>query len=333
MTSARPAEGPAGTGPPDGELRIIREVFAPLATASGADGLLDDVASLHGGDWVVTTDALVAGVHFLPDDPLDLVARKALRVNISDLHAKGVDIEGYLLTLAWPAGRDHRQLEAIAAGLAVDQAHFGCSLMGGDTVVTPGPLMLSVTAFGRAQAPIPRRRLARAGDDLWLTGTIGDAGLGLEQALAGRSGDVLVARYRLPHQVSRRTAAIVREHARAAMDVSDGLLLDAARMGEAAGVGVRIDLGAMPVSPEVAGWLGAGPSVELLLHLATRGDDYCALLAADPARRAVVADALAQAGMPAVPVGACFAGTGLEVLGPGGRRVPAGGVLGWSHMG
>ena len=129
------------------EFDIIAKYFAPLA-GKGARGLMDDVATL--GNLVLTTDAIVEGVHFLADDPIDTIAKKALRVNLSDLAAKGAQPVGVLLTLVWPNTRPSAQLAAFACGLSEDLRHFNVPLLGGDTSSTPGPLTISITAIGEA---------------------------------------------------------------------------------------------------------------------------------------------------------------------------------------
>ena len=135
---------------------------------------------------MVTTDAIVEGVHFLPDDPPDTIARKALRVNLSDLAAKGATPAGFVLTLALRAA-DDAWLAPFARALGEDATQFGCPLLGGDTVSTPGPLMISITAFGRVPAgKMVRRNGAKAGDRVVVTGTIGDAALGLASSKAAR---------------------------------------------------------------------------------------------------------------------------------------------------
>src|ERR1041385_5136785 len=192
------------------EDALIARYFKPLATDPGAFDLTDDAALVKSSadDIVVTTDAIVEGVHFLPDDPPDTVARKALRVNLSDLAAKGAEPAGFVLTLALRAV-DDAWLAPFARALGEDAASFRCPLLGGDTVSTPGPLTVSITAFGRV---LPGRMIRRAGaepgDRVVVTGTIGDAALGLDvlkggelaRALAAEAGgrDALVARYRRP---------------------------------------------------------------------------------------------------------------------------------------
>src|SRR5258705_9553981 len=168
-------------GNPSGEDSLIARYFKPLATDPGAFHLTDDAAVLKalGDDIVVTTDAIVEGVHFLSDDPPDTIARKALRVNLSDLAAKGATPAGFVLTLALRSA-DDSWLKPFARGLGEDAGLFDCPLLGGDTVSTPGPLMISITAFGRVPAGrMVHRSGAKPGDRVVVTGTIGDAILGL----------------------------------------------------------------------------------------------------------------------------------------------------------
>jgi thiamine-monophosphate kinase len=262
-----------------GEFEIIARYFAPLASHAGARGLLDDVALIAAdGPVVVTTDAIVETVHFLRDDPLDQVARKALRVNLSDLAAKGAAPFGYLLTLFWPADRPASDIGRLAAGLAEDQTKFCVTLLGGDTVSTPGPLSLSVMMLGRAGAHTPSRTGAKPGDSVWVTGTIGDSGLGLA-ALRGETfddadRDYLADRYRLPSPRVDLGSSIAGV-ASAAMDVSDGLIADAGKLAAASGVRIEIDLGAVPLSPAAARWVARqSDAVEARGRLAGFGDDY-----------------------------------------------------------
>src|SRR6266481_1716374 len=193
-----------------GEDSLIARYFRPLATDPSAFGLMDDAAILKasGDDTVVTTDAIVEGVHFLTDDPPDTVARKALRVNLSDLAAKGATPAGFVLTLALRAA-DDAWLAPFARGLGEDAGLFSCPLLGGDTVSTPGPLMISITAFGRVPpGKMVHRSGARPGDRVVVTGTIGDAALGLDMLRGGAATtaladdaaakQMLVGRYRVP---------------------------------------------------------------------------------------------------------------------------------------
>ncbi len=219
---------------PSGEDALIARYFRPIATDPGAFDLGDDAAILNaaGGDIVVTTDAIVEGVHFLSDDPPDTIARKALRVNLSDLAAKGATPAGFVLTLALRSA-DDAWLQPFARGLGEDASHFGCPLLGGDTVSTPGPRMISITAFGRVpQGNMVHRNGAKPGDRVVVTGTIGDAALGLDILTRGAvatvladdaaAKEMLVGRYRVP-QPRNALAQAVSDHASAAMDVSDGL--------------------------------------------------------------------------------------------------------------
>jgi len=226
-----------------GEDDLIARYFRPLATDPGAFGLIDDAALLNhtGDDLVLTTDAIVEGVHFLSGDPPDTIARKALRVNLSDLAAKGAVPAGFVLTLALREAKEE-WLAPFARALGEDAATFNCPVLGGDTVSTPGPLMISITAFGRVpQGKMVRRSGAKPGDRIAVTGTIGDAALGLrllkEQAGEGLdmlSREFLIQRYRVP-QPRNALAVVIREHASAAMDVSDGLAGDLAKLCAASG--------------------------------------------------------------------------------------------------
>ncbi|MGY3453161.1 thiamine-phosphate kinase [Bradyrhizobium sp. USDA 4353] len=268
---------------PSGEDSLIARYFKPLATDPGAFGLVDDAAIIPAGadDLVVNTDAIVEGVHYLPDDPPDTIARKALRVNLSDLAAKGATPAGFLLTLALRQ-TDEAWLAAFARGLGEDAASFGCPLLGGDTVSTPGPVMISVTAWGR----VPKGRMvhrfgAQAGDRVMVTGTIGDAALGLRiltgkletAALAGdpAARDMLIGRYRVP-QPRRALAAAVRDLATASMDVSDGLAGDFSKLCAASKVSADIALSHVPISSAAAKLIAEG-SVQLET-LISGGDDY-----------------------------------------------------------
>lgn len=274
------------------EFDLIDRLFRPLADAAPeALGLRDDAALIParpGQDLVVTTDTIVEGVHFLPSDPLDLVARKLLRVNLSDLAAKGAVPYGYFLNLAWRQEQARVRQELFAAGLARDQVSFGVKLFGGDTVSTPGPLSFGATMLGWTPAgSMVRRSEARAGDLVLVSGPIGDAHLGLSAAQAPIAGlapwqnEYLALRYRLPTPRLDLRAGLSRVNA--AADVSDGLLADAGRIATASGLGVEIELDRMPISPVAAAWLaGQADAAQAMLRLATGGDDY-ELVCAAPA--------------------------------------------------
>jgi len=264
-----------------GEDDLIARYFRPLATDPGAFGLIDDAALLKqsGDDLVVTTDAIVEGVHFLPDDPPDMIARKALRVNLSDLAAKGATPVGFVLTLALHEARDE-WLAPFARALGEDAAAFGCPVLGGDTVSTPGPLMISITAFGRVPpGTMVRRDGAKVGDRIAVTGTIGDASLGLRvlrnqiagEGLDAPSRDFLIQRYRVPEPRSALAVAI-RDHASAAMDVSDGLAGDLAKLCAASRVSAAIEMAAVPLSAPARALIAKGSAdIEAAV---SGGDDY-----------------------------------------------------------
>jgi thiamine-monophosphate kinase len=302
---------------PSGEDALIARYFKPLATDPGALNLADDAAILksHADDIVVTTDAIVEAVHFLFDDPPDTIARKALRVNLSDLAAKGATPAGFVLTLALRAA-DDAWLKPFAAGLGEDAAHFGCPLLGGDTVSTPGPLMISITAFGRVPpGKMVHRSGAQPGDRVVVTGTIGDAALGLDilrggavaGALAGDAAakQLLVGRYRVP-QPRNALAKAVRDHAHAAMDVSDGLAGDLAKLCGASGVSAVIDIGSIPLSAGAATLLARGAvGIEAIV---SGGDDYEILCAIPEDRFEAFAEAAKSAGVSVSSIGIVMAG-------------------------
>lgn len=302
---------------PSGEDDLIARYFRPLATAPGALGLIDDAAVLESSsdDLVVTTDAVVEGVHFLPNDPPDAVARKALRVNLSDLAAKGATPAGFLLTLALREARE-AWLVPFARALGEDAAAFGCPLLGGDTVSTPGPAMISVTAFGRVPAGrMVRRAGAQVGDRIAVTGTIGDAALGLlilkeriaYDRLDAPSRESLIGRYRVP-QPRNALAVAVRDHASAAMDVSDGLAGDLAKFCAASGVSAEVDMAAVPLSDPARAVLGAAPAE--METIVSGGDDYEVLCAIPENRWAAFLQVAQQAGVPVTGIGRITAGEG-----------------------
>jgi thiamine-monophosphate kinase len=291
------------------EDELIARIFAPFAGPAGL-GLRDDAALLKpppGDDLVLTTDALVAGVHFFADDPPDAIARKALRVNLSDLAAKGARPLGFLLTLALP--RDWREdwLKAFAAGLASDASTYDCPLAGGDTVATPGPLTLSIVAFGA----VPPGRMAlrsgvKRGDRLYVTGTIGDAAIGLGiragkgPGLQQAEREYLLARYLTP-QPRVALAKAMSVYAHAGMDVSDGFVGDLTKMLKVSGVSARVDLAKLPLSAAAHRLIGRD---RVFFEIAaTGGDDYEILASVAPADAAGFEAEAAKAGVAATRVG------------------------------
>jgi thiamine-monophosphate kinase len=302
---------------PSGEDSLIARYFRPLATDPGAFELTDDAAILKssGDELFVTTDAIVEGVHFLPNDPPDTIARKALRVNLSDLAAKGAQAAGFVLTLALRV-LDDAWLMAFAHGLGEDATEFGCPLLGGDTVSTPGPAMISITAFGRVPpGKMVRRSGAKAGDRVVVSGTIGDAlfGLGFSRgaatvrALVGdiAAQEMLIGRYRIP-QPRTGLAQAVRDHASAAMDVSDGLAGDLAKLCAASAVSAAIDAQSIPLSGPARTLLSSGAvGIESIV---SGGDDYEILCTIPENRFEAFAQAASRAGVPVTSIGTIIAG-------------------------
>ncbi|MBI3675268.1 MAG: thiamine-phosphate kinase [Proteobacteria bacterium] len=318
-------------GPPEklgmGEFEIIAKFFAPLATDPGAFGLKDDVASVQpraGHELILKTDAIVAGVHFLPGDPADLVARKALRVNLSDLAAKGAEPAGYLLSLSLSAQTQTEWIARFAQGLAEDQKVFAISLLGGDTTSTSGPTTVSVTAVGwMPLGTIPRRSGAKPGDLVFVSGSIGDAGAGLallkgEKTAPQKARDALVSRYRLP-QPRLALGLALRGLARATIDVSDGLLADLGHIAQTSGVRISIEASAVPLSPSLVEVQGKDQAA--IVRAATAGDDYEIAFTAPAAQRDAVMQAAAQTNTPVTEIGRVEAGEGAVLLDTVGNEI------------
>ncbi len=297
-----------------GEDDLVARHFRPLARSEAALGLIDDCAALTpppGHDLVLKTDAVAAGIHFFPHDDWALVARKALRVNLSDLAAKGARPLGYLLTLALPADWRDDDLARFAAGLAADQEAFDVTLLGGDTIRSPDGLIVSITIFGTVPTGrMVRRAAARPDDVLYVSGTLGDAALGLiartspeiaagwgltEEERAHLDGRYLLPEPRLP------LAPAILAHAGAAMDLSDGLGLDLARMCRGSGVAAEVRVADLPLSPAAARVLAADP--DRLAAVLGGGDDYEILAAVAPAAAAAFEAAARAVGVPVTAVG------------------------------
>jgi thiamine-monophosphate kinase len=329
------------SAPASGEDALIARYFKPIATDPGAFALDDDAAVLkaQGADIVVTTDAIIEGVHFLASDPPETVARKALRVNLSDLAAKGAAPAGFVLTLALRAA-DETWLKPFSGALGEDAKSYGCPLLGGDTVSTPGPLMISVTAFGRVPADkMVHRSGARPGDRVAVTGTIGDAALGLDilqggQVAAALTGDdaareQLVGRYRVP-QPRNALAAAIRAHASAAMDVSDGLAGDLTKLCAASGVSAAIHAPSIPLSrPAAALVADRRVGIERLI---TGGDDYEILCTVPEGEFDRFVQDARKAGVAVTAIGAIIAGGTVPSFLDGQGRELALAQRSWSHF-
>jgi thiamine-monophosphate kinase len=278
-------------------------------------------------------------VHFLADDPPDTIARKALRVNLSDLAAKGATPAGFVLTLAL-RNADDAWLAPFARGLGEDAGHFGCPLLGGDTVSTPGPLMVSITAFGRVPpGQMVHRRGAKPGDRVVVTGTIGDAALGLDilkggavaVALADDSAakETLVGRYRVP-QPRNALAMAIRDHAHAAMDVSDGLAGDLGKLCAASGVSAVVDAQSIPLSAVAAVLLARGAvGIEAIV---SGGDDYEILCTVPENRFQAFAQAAKLVGVAVTSIGTVIAEPSIPRFLDGEGREIALKRLSYSHF-
>lgn len=312
-----------------GEFDLIARYFAPLAAkAPGALGLEDDAATFQppaGMELVFTVDALTANLHFLRSDPPDLIARKMLRQNLSDLAGKGAKPLGYLMTTALDDAVDEAWIAKFAEGLARDQAEFDIALWGGDTTRTPGPLALTATLIGAVPAGRAlRRNGARPGDRILVTGAIGDGIFGLA-AHRGELGDLpeparryLAQRYVLPQpRIALGRMLAEQELAHAGMDVSDGLAADLMHMCAASRCGARVEVASVPLSDAVADLVAADPS--LIATAITGGDDYELLLAVPPDRLAAACDAAHQAGTAIAEIGAFVRESRLTFLDRDGR--------------
>ena len=310
-----------------GEFERIRRYFAPLAGPGGL-GLVDDAALLDcapGHRLVITADAIVAGVHYLPDDPPELVARKLLRVNLSDLAAMGARPLHYVLTTALPAELGPEWLARFAEGLGEDQRRYGIDLLGGDSVGTRGPAVLSLTAIGEVAAGREIRRCgAQAGDLVWVSGTMGDAFLGLDLLrgahpdLAPEHRDYLVRRFRLPEprtELGPRLCGI----ARAMIDVSDGLLADLGHICETSRAAAIIELELLPLSLAARAVVERDPGIRA--QLAAAGDDYELLFAAPADATEAIATLSLRLGLPVTRIGRIDVGTGVRLLNADGHQI------------
>lgn len=315
--------------PKRGEFERIADFFAPLAAGfPGAFGLTDDAAVIAprpGHELVVTTDTIVAGVHYVGDEAPELVAAKLLRVNLSDLAGKGAVPLAYTLNVAFPAALEDDWIAAFTQGLAADQAEFGIALAGGDSVSTPGPVTLTLTAFGELPAgSMLRRNGAKPGDTVYVSGSIGDGALGLLIARGGLTTldpadrTMLLDRYRRP-QARVALGPRLRGIAHASADISDGLVADLGHIADTSGVAAQIDAADVPLSAAARRAVQGDPA--LLTTVLTGGDDYELIFTA-PADSATALEAPAQeTGVPITAVGRIEAGHGVSLIDAAGAPI------------
>jgi thiamine-monophosphate kinase len=315
---------------PSGEDSLIERFFRPLVRDPGAFDLRDDAAAITppaGMDLVLTTDAVIEGVHFFPGDPAEAIAKKALRANLSDLAAKGAEPRGFLLTLAMPKSIDEEWIAAFADGLAGDIETYNCPLLGGDTDSTPGLLSISITAFGTVpQGKIVRRAGAKAADAIVVSGSIGDAALGLalrrDKELSKRAKlstaeeAHLLERYLVP-QPRTALATALRAHAHAAMDISDGLAGDLAKLAAVSGVSAKIEAARLPLSPAARKLLDHDP--KLIETICTGGDDYEILAAVPREGLSAFQKQAKESGIQLTEIGVIGSGEGVEIKGRDGQ--------------
>ncbi len=314
------------------QFELIAQMFAPLATSEAALGLADDVALLPpraGHELVLKTDTIVERVDFLPVTPAGDIARKALRVNLSDLAAKGAEPFGYLLTLCVPNPVRTSWFREFARGLKADQERFGVTLLGGDLSSTPGPLTVSIAAFGyvpRGKAIL--RRGARPGDLVFVSGTIGDGGGGLAAVRGKKREPFLIGRYRMP-EPRTSLGPKLRGIASGALDVSDGLLADLGHIADVSKVHIAVDAARVPLSPALKAFWGTDEKA--ILRAATAGDDYEIAFTVPAAKRAKLFAAAKAARTKVTEIGWVMKGRGVALLDRRGRPLPVK-RLGWEHF-
>jgi thiamine-monophosphate kinase len=309
----------------EGEFQLIDRLLKPLATHPASLGLADDAAVLtpgHGQQIVLTKDMLVEGVHFRKDEAPADVAAKALRVNLSDLAAMGASPVAYLMALSLDRAKRGDWLADFVRGLADDQRRYGLSLIGGDMTSTPGPMTVSITALGEVpEGQAVRRGTARPGDAILVSGTIGDAALGLALAsgdIATGDGTYLLERYRRP-QPRTALAGLVREMATAAIDVSDGLAADLGHIAQESQVRAIVEAERVPLSPEARRLLD--DDAGLLPLVLSGGDDYELILTVAPGDVDGIREKAADIHIPLTLVGHIEAGEGVSILDAGGREI------------
>jgi len=325
--------------PQGAEFDLIMRHFAPLSTAeAGAYGLRDDAASLAlppGRELIVTKDMMTAGVHFFADDPPGTLGRKILRANLSDLAAMGATPRAYAMGLALPDGMPADWLAQFATGLAEDQTEYGVTLIGGDTIRTRDGLTLSLTAFGEVpEGEALRRSTARAGDDIYVSGTIGDAALGLRVAqggltdLSGGERSVLLSRYRMPQPRTELGKRLIGT-ASAAIDISDGLVADLGHLCTASALGARIEAAVVPLSPATRAACAA--DTKLLARALSGGDDYELLFTAPQAVADKLAAVARDADVALSRIGALDTDLGVRMMAADGEEMHFANT-GYSHL-
>ena len=295
------------------EFELINEVFATLSDQSPAAlGLKDDAAVFAvglGREVVATTDVLVGGKHFRLDDPPCLVGQKALRVSLSDLASMGAEPKHYLLSVAIAGDMGDQWMEQFVFGLAKDQNEFGIKLIGGDTVATFGPPVFSLTALGDVPSSAGLLRSgAEEGDDIWVSGTIGDAALGLRldeewsSALEPSEVTFLRDQYLLP-QPRLGLGIALRGLANSCIDVSDGLVADLEHICDESKLGGQISFDQIPLSFAARQVVGATKNAKLDQVILNGGDDYELLFTAAPENKARIEIAASASGVQVTQIG------------------------------
>lgn len=290
------------------EFDWIERYLKPIATSNGARGLSDDVAELdetRSGITIATMDTLVEGVHFLAQDPIGTVARKLVRVNVSDILCKGGRPSEAMLSVAWPSGRVEADFREFSHSLSEELDSWNIKLVGGDTVSTPGPLVLTLMLTGNCPTRAVSRAGARSGDAVLVTGAIGAGGLGLKDAISGTLSD-FSDHYRVPHLPSAAIATVIGGYASASIDVSDGLLSDMAHIARQSDVCVTLNLEAVPFALQ-------GTGLELALEQATSGDDYQCLFTVPRQGVQACLDMARAASIPVTRIGEVRDGNGIAL--------------------
>jgi thiamine-monophosphate kinase len=314
------------------EFDWINRYFAPLASAEGL-GLQDDAALFKpdpGWELVLTSDAMTADIHFFADDPADKIAQKLLRVNLSDLAAKGATPRGYLLNLLLPSGIKEEWLAGFVAGLLSDQTRYGIKLFGGDTSRIEGPITATITAIGEVESgTMLRRNGAQIGDILYMTGGLGNGGLGLKIRKGElESNHYLLEKYLLPTP-RLEVGQAIRGLAHASMDISDGLVQDAGHLAKASGVSITLNTSQLTFSREARDLLQQKP--DLFEYCLTCGDDYELLFTAPPESYDSLITLSEQTEVTITAIGSVGEGSGVTILDDQGEplEIKRGG---WAHF-